>query len=303
MDEYLRNDEIKYSYDIILNATGGYKGTIPFLVILGMLYGKRTVYTFEFANELITLPPLPFTFDLGSYNRVKPALDFLDNEIAFTEQAFLSKVVGYVPTERELLMAFTEPFDKDRVTISPLASCLLKIDSKEQILIRDSVSDVLKHIEGTHKIVLERLLSKSSSPLWRANHLHTWNATDLLVIKEKHSPDRIAGFVKDGIFHVTHVFTDHNDYERTLPESSKRDFDSAEFRPWEPVEDVGVDEEYRDALAEERDKLIVDNRQLKKDSSRLHDELIELQSKAEEYKSAETKLEASLHGRIWNWPA
>ncbi len=296
LDDYLTKGEIRYAYDIILNATGGFKGTVPFLTILGMLYGKRTVYTFEFANELITLPPLPFSFDLGLYNRVKPALDLLDNEIAVPEQTFLSKVVGYVPTERDLFMTFTEPFDEGRVTISPLASCLLRIDTKKTLFVSERVMDILKGSKGTHKIHLERMLSKSIDPLWRNSHLDTWNVTDLLVIKERNG-ERIAGFNKGGSFHVTHAFGEHDDYKRILGDYWKKDFLGVKFLPWQPSDDVAADEKNSDAVAEERDKLIVESRELKTKSARLHDELIELQLKEEEHKSAEKKLEALLHER------
>jgi len=283
LDEYLHNDEIQHAYDIILNATGGYKGTIPFLVILGMLYGKRTVYTFEFANELITLPPLPFSFDLGLYNRVKPALNFLDHEIAVPEQTFLSKVLGYVPAERDLFMTFTEPFDKGRVTISPLASCLLRIDRRKPLFVTERVMDLLRASKGTHKIHLERMLSKSIDPLWRNSHLDTWNVTDLLVIKEKNG-ERIAGYNKGGSFHVTHAFEEHEDYERILGDCWKKDFLDVKFLPWQPPVDVSADEKNSDVLAEERDKLLAENRELKMKSARLHDELIELQLKEEEHR-------------------
>ena len=60
---YLTDDNLNYQYDLILNPTGGYKGVIPFVTVLGMLYGKRSVYIFEHAEQLINLPPLPFSFD------------------------------------------------------------------------------------------------------------------------------------------------------------------------------------------------------------------------------------------------
>ena len=54
---YLTDDNLNYHYDLILNPTGGYKGVIPFVTVLGMLYGKRSVYIFEHAEQLINLPP------------------------------------------------------------------------------------------------------------------------------------------------------------------------------------------------------------------------------------------------------
>lgn len=297
IDDYLANINVRDSYEIILNATGGFKGTVPFLTILGMLYGKRTVYTFEFADELITLPPLPFSFDLDMYTRVKPALDYLEKETGIAEVAYLNKVKDYSPSERELFMAFTEPLEDGKVTLSPLAFCLLELDKKDNtVLVTQDVVKILNKYHGTqHQIVFERLLENLRHPLWRQQHLEPWRTTDLRVTKHKgKGGERIAGFIKDGIFRVTHAFTDHKEYERTLAEFSKSDFDNVKFSPWESQEDVGVDEEYHDEVVGERDKLILQNRELKEKINQLerHDEELTL---AEEIHSEQEKhLQSSL---------
>ena len=60
MLSYLADENYRYSFDIIINPTGGFKGIVPFLTIMGMLYGRKSVYVFEYSKQLITLPPLPF---------------------------------------------------------------------------------------------------------------------------------------------------------------------------------------------------------------------------------------------------
>ena len=90
--KYLDDKSISYQYDVIINPTGGFKGVLPFLTILGMMYGKKTVYIFEFADELIYLPPLPFTFDLSIFDRVKPALEYIEDKATVPKQEYLSKI-------------------------------------------------------------------------------------------------------------------------------------------------------------------------------------------------------------------
>jgi putative CRISPR-associated protein (TIGR02619 family) len=274
--EYLANEEIIYSYNVIINPIGGFKGIVPFLTILGMLYGKQTVYMFEYADELITLPPLPFSFDLQLYSRVRPALSFIDKNVAVTEQAFLSKVTNYSKSERELFMAFTEPFGENLITLSPLAYCLLNIEEKEdKPMVSSAAMRDLNNIKGVSAIVLKRLVTNSSNPLWRGSHIEHWSTTDLLVIKQPRTAERIAGFIKDGRFYVTHAFSDHNEYERTLVKFSKKDFDKAEFIPWTENKDVGVDEANQDALAEERDLLLLEKGDLKENLINANEKLME----------------------------
>jgi hypothetical protein len=90
---------IIYSYEIIINPTGGYKGIVPFLTVLGMIYGKYSVYLFEFSQELIKLPPLPLTFNLDLYERVKYALKYIDQEIAITQDEYGYGGVKLFPTD------------------------------------------------------------------------------------------------------------------------------------------------------------------------------------------------------------
>jgi len=49
---------------IILNITGGYKGMIPFLTILGQIYENvEIMYLYEESKEIIEIPKLPVSFD------------------------------------------------------------------------------------------------------------------------------------------------------------------------------------------------------------------------------------------------
>jgi len=273
---YLNDPQYQYSYETIINPTGGFKGILPFLTILGMLYGKRTIYIFEFSDELINLPPLPFSFDLQLYNRVRPALHFIDREVAVSEQAFLNHVTDFTAPERDLFMAFTEPFDAGMITLSPLAYCLLSIEMEhEHCLVTPQVDEHVRNEKGVSGIVLKRLIGNAENPLWRNSHIHRWDTTDLLIMKQSRTAERIAGFVKNDRFHVTHAFSNHDEYERTLGKFSKSDFDTAEFINWEPDENVGVDEDNRDALAEERDDLLVEKNRLGKNVEQLMSDIKE----------------------------
>ena len=148
LDNYLENENICYTYDVIINPTGGYKGVVPFLSVLGMLYGKPSIYLFEFSEELIKLPPLPITFDLDIYERVKGALRFLENEVVASEDAFLSKIEGYDPSERDLFLSFTESYEGG-ITLSPLAYVLLKIEEGgEECLVSQTAKKQIESQRG-----------------------------------------------------------------------------------------------------------------------------------------------------------
>lgn len=235
MLSYLSNESYRYSYDIIINPTGGFKGIVPFLTILGMLYGRKSVYVFEYAKQLITLPPLPFSFDLNIYNRVRDALHYLENEVAVPEQAFFCRIKDYAPEEHDLFTAFIEPFDDSgKITISPLAYCLLQIDSPEQsCYVSDNVIDTLRNVDATTREKLIRLVDNIACPIWRNSHLHRWEGNDLLIIKPGNTAERFAGFMKNNMFYVALAFPSHAEYEKDLPKYSRCSFSNIHFKRWQ----------------------------------------------------------------------
>lgn len=235
--DYLADEQIRYEYEVILNPTGGFKGVVPFLTILGMLYRRRSVYIFEHAEELIDLPPLPFAFDLNLYQRAQKALQRIEQETAVREEIFFDAIDGYCPEERDLFLSFTEPVDSSgNITLSPLAFCLLKIETEgsRPPKIRSQVRDFLKRDLGDSGKILRTMISNCSSPLWRNTHYHTWSRdkTDLIIMKRSASSERLAGFLHEGVFHVTHAFSSHDKYEKELENKFRANYNPSEFTEW-----------------------------------------------------------------------
>jgi len=64
---------------IILNITGGYKGVIPFLTILGQIYENvEIMYLYEESKDIIEIPKLPVSFDI----------EFCDKYFLFLQSAY-----------------------------------------------------------------------------------------------------------------------------------------------------------------------------------------------------------------------
>lgn len=236
IDGYILNTQFQYSYDIILNPTGGFKGVVPFLTVLGMLFSCRTVYVYEFSNDLINLPPLPFSIDGDIYLRVREALKIFKTEVAITKEAFLSKIKHYDKDEENLFLSFTEPYPDEpgKITLSALAYCLTTIDDPDPYCyIAKPVLEKFNEIKDKNKKdIIETLINNCSDPIWRSMKAHSFTGTDLLVIKPGNTPERLAGLMKDNKFHVAVIFTDHKEYEKELPKYSKKAALGYAFEEW-----------------------------------------------------------------------
>ena len=73
----INNSENRYSVQVILNPTGGYKATVPYLTLLGSLYGMEVIYISEEVEDIIKLPALPISYDLTIMRQSLPLLQQL----------------------------------------------------------------------------------------------------------------------------------------------------------------------------------------------------------------------------------
>jgi hypothetical protein len=87
------NPAHKETAEIILNPTGGYKATVPYLTLMGSLYHMPVIYISEESDELITLPPLPISYDGKVLRQARPLLEKLaaGNANASLEQVRLTR--------------------------------------------------------------------------------------------------------------------------------------------------------------------------------------------------------------------
>ncbi|MFO7535393.1 MAG: putative CRISPR-associated protein [Kiritimatiellia bacterium] len=291
--------ESRLGEEVILNPTGGFKGIVPFLTVLGMIHRLRTVYIFEFAEQLISLPPLPFTFDLELFKRAEPALRFLEKEIAVAEQAYFSKIERFDPTEKELFLSFTEPYDEYQIGLSPLAFSLLQLATlKENVFIRLPAREQLNQVSGDSRLRLERQIESARNPLSRNALWHSLKGTNLIALKQPRTPERMLGFMHNNAFHITHVFSRHEDYERAIKTAGdKADYLKSAFAPWETPPDLSDKTLDQDILAEERDKLIVKTRiftdQLKAKTAFAEDLELRLLDKEEKWRTERAALQSA----------
>jgi len=288
VDDYIDNDNFKHNYDIIVNPTGGYKAIVPFLSILGMLYGRHSTYVFEFAGELISLPPLPITFDISIYERAKEALKFIDKEAAVTKEAYLSKIKDFDSLEEDTFLSFTEPFEDNLITLSPLAYVFLNIDNNtKKCKISKQVQTKLQTLNSNKKVIIERLIENSSNPLWRKQKHHNWSDSDFFIIKQGNTSERLAGFMRGDIFHIALAYPNHDEYETELPKYKVSDFDDEEFMEWKAEiinENSSTD---LDSLQVEYDLLTLKNKTLEEEN-------LEVQILKEDIKDKDTKIKESM---------
>ena len=219
---YLEDPQRRYGGGCVLCPNGGFKGVVPFMTILGMLHRAPVVYVFEFAESLITLPPLPFGFATDLFERALPALRWAGAEGVFDPEDFYRRIAGFVPDERELFDGFLELASDDKAralaSLSPLAEVLRQREGGPQaeLMVSSEARDGIQGLEAaTSKDVTDHL-TKLASPLWRSQHRDRKHTNDLDFYPRGHNPWRFAGFDAGGLFYLC-WFARHDEYIRQMP--------------------------------------------------------------------------------------
>ena len=249
---YIDDPQYRHGGEIILNPTGGFKGVVPFMSVLGMLFRLRTVYVFEFAEALVNLPPLPVTFDLHLFERAEPALEAMEREIAIPLERYFKMITGFQAYERDLFNGFIAEIEPGKVTMSPLAMALFAVDQEgvHDVRLSPAAAAVLEQSEGVKRAALERMLMRVASPLWRTLHAHI-NQAGLIYYKPGATAERVSAVVCEGAVMVCGLFTDHDDYERAIA-AKRAPGEFAQYKAWAPPDTLDhLEQRYQSEIEKE----------------------------------------------------
>lgn len=206
--------------EVHLNATGGFKGTIPYLVLYGMFNNLNVSYVYEFSESLITLPPLAVEFD---WDRIAPAEAailsiFRDGPIATDRWHDLMPPDYAVNRDRyDPLFEFAD----DLVGLSAIGHLMKRrLDAAEvqaELLLSPSASAALDHATGGTRAQFEAMLARVRNPLHRSGFRHTesLHTTDLKVWKPA-AQQRMLYWIEEARVQVAELFATHDGYERWI---------------------------------------------------------------------------------------
>ncbi|MCM8804513.1 MAG: hypothetical protein NC833_04610 [Candidatus Omnitrophica bacterium] len=146
----------QYKDKIFFNLTGSYKGILPHLSILGMLFeGVQSFYLFELSPKLVFIPKLPISFDILTYRNLRgyfkaiPHLKISEEEI--------ENLVG-----RTFKRLFVFNSEKNTFELNPFGKTIQKIYEEERggeiseygrgYLLTDLIKDKVKR-NGIRKLI------------------------------------------------------------------------------------------------------------------------------------------------------
>lgn len=208
-----------HSFHIILNATSGFKATVPYLTFIGMIFRLPIQYLFERSESIIELPPIPIEFDLERLKQLEPVMDIIYSDY-MSKKEFREKT-GF--THEELKLAANDILVEDDglVTLRPTGRILFKryLQVKgNKVYISPEVSKKLSSGEYKREL-FQDLFRKMRDPIHLQRKLHNEvkkkGKIDLDCYKPGSTSERILFYTDKKNVYVCEIFM-HDEYERAL---------------------------------------------------------------------------------------
>ncbi len=219
-DEIIKEYEnAHYSFNIVLIATTGFKATIPYITLIGMVFHLPIKYIFEYSDSIIDLPPIPIEFDLERLKLLEPVIDrIMSDYLKFDD---LKKEIGASHDELTNLLNDILIEEDGLVTLRPTGRILyqryLQIKGN-RVFISSIVQEKLKS-EQYNEEVFENLFTKFKDPIHLQSKLHNEvkrkGKVDLDCYKPGSTNERIFFYAKGKNVYICDIFL-HAEYERAI---------------------------------------------------------------------------------------
>ncbi|RLG11190.1 hypothetical protein DRN73_05990 [Candidatus Pacearchaeota archaeon] len=198
-----------YWDNIIINITGGFKATIPFLTILAQLNGCPMYYIFEDTDALIKIPNIPFSKELIDWKELDKHFEILVKlEKGITKEKDYQKLKNSEFYQRYSFLIWEEP---PLAELNPIGKMILE-KYKEKFFVFYGTEEVIERINQFSEC--KNLIFKFFNPFIRKNKTEKKN--EHLVYDDGDNQRRVFYREKAGQLYVYKIFCNHEEYEKYL---------------------------------------------------------------------------------------
>ncbi len=227
--------------DVRLNATGGFKGTLPYIMLYGMFHGYPVDYVYEFSNSLITLPPLPVAFDWSRLSGAAVVLFAISADGPLPEarwRAMLPRDYWAEQQNYDLLFQFEDGYVGLSGPGYLLKRQIEEIQTASRVLMSRNAMKALDDSRDQTKAAFTTMAMRVRNPLARRTYRHaaTLHTSDMVIWKTSHmAAPRMAYWVEGHDVYVAELFPTHADYDHFWQREPRNrgDYDKTAFKALE----------------------------------------------------------------------
>lgn len=228
------------TYTRILNPTGGFKGVVPYLTVIGMIEPEIEVsYIYEKSPELITLAGLPVNLNYEALEGAYKALDTClhEKQLSYDELAALLNVPGQPIGSHPAWPLFDrvdvdgEPYYELNGLGQIVYQHLAEERKQAPVYLSRQAEEKYESYDKTQQKKFAMMFSRMGDAEWRESMRHATKG-DAIVLKQGNTDERPLIFeMEDGSVLVAELtlHSDHS-YDR-IGDLRRKDYDK--FYKWE----------------------------------------------------------------------
>lgn len=213
----------RWRYNIVLNATAGFKAVVPYLTFIGMIFHLPILYLFEGSDSVIELPPIPIEFDRDRLKRLEPVIGRLISDYMAVDE--FRELTGL---EHEETMQYASDIlllEDGFVTLRPTGRILYKryLQTKGyKIYLAPTVIEKLGSCAYDRK-TFESIFKKMRDPVHLAGKLHpevkAKGRIDLECYKAGATSERLFYYIEGKNVRICDIYM-HDEYDRLVSDGS-----------------------------------------------------------------------------------
>jgi len=197
-----------YWENVVINITGGYKATIPYLTILAQINKCPIYYIFEDTEALIKIPYIPIDINWGIFDKYREYFERIAHPNSIPKRDLKYDFLN----DCSDIFEETEIDNTTYITLGPIGEILWR-KYKSRFFIFYAPEEVYDEIQRQDNI--KRILtSKFGNNEKRKNKTEIKNGH--YVYDDGNNPYRIFYFEHEGKIYIYKTFENHKEYENYL---------------------------------------------------------------------------------------
>jgi hypothetical protein len=165
--DYVKKGE-RAGYNVILNATGGYKPLSSAMTIVGLITGLEIIYLFEESEQLVTIPPLPLHVNIPAWTQVESVVDLLENRGGYQDNKIYEAVKD--KTRTILIERDTPKVLKTSTLVKLFQDYANRERGKPELIIRTENSPLLNFLTDEQKAIFLRI-TEIGHLIWKGDRV------------------------------------------------------------------------------------------------------------------------------------
>ncbi|GEM_PF-1077632 len=225
----------KKGYEVLINATGGFKAESAYALLVGMLFRVPVYYIHEVFQNVVEMPVVPVSWDYSFLAEYEEFFHFLHADLRTKDE--VREVLPTIPTEVRSLLTEEERY----IFLSPAGEAFFQAylnrieEEKIPIFFSRTAWEAFRSFDSTVQENFRRILRKLRLPEVRRNRARSIRIEDVscFVYPDKKRDERVFFCEREGNLYVC-ALGRHSDqsYERLITKGV-RCWKQKDFTPFE----------------------------------------------------------------------